>query len=298
MRRRAAVIGLFLAASALGFAQGPARMSEMRTSRSVDPKIQSPINPSATFGLQPVPIFITARIADAPAATKARIAAVYLEGAAKQVAVYDYPNLNGSGYISFKLSPPPSGWPKGKYRAEFFLDGAFRGSIGFTLVDLPESATQLFYRTFVDRKSGFSVAYPAGWVKGADDSPSVACLYLANPNNNPLASLNVQVVPVTGVQPGQEKEAVALVAKQLIDQVWTGGQARIRSDQWVQAGDKQGRELDFDYQFQGRSVRQTQFLTYHADKVFIVILTVDPKLYAAYSDHFLHATQSLTWLDQ
>ena len=57
---------------------------------------------------------------------------------------------------------------------------------------------------------------------------------------------------------------------------------RLRNDTWTTAGSLTGRELDSEYAYQGAKIRQRQFLTYRANKVFILILTADERVYASW----------------
>ncbi len=295
MKKLAVIVGLCLMAIGLVLAQTGPRLAEMRSSRGIDPKTQGPVDVLETFSTEAKPIYLTVKLIDGVPGTKVKFVVNSADGA--QIAAYEFPDVHGTGYLSFKLSPPASGWPVGRYKAFFYLNGKEHGSIGFA-VAAPAAggqAGQAAYKTFVSRKQGFSIQYPAGWVEGEKGAESVACMFLSNPANNPIASLNVQVIPVTGVQPGQEKEAVNLVAKQFIDQIKSYSSGRIRGDTWATAGASSGRELDTEYVYEGKSVRQRMFLTFNANRVFAVVLTVEAGIYQANSGHYLQATKSLSF---
>jgi len=295
MKKFATVVCLFLLAAGLGFSQSTARLSEMRASRGVDPKLQSPIDVAETFGPEAKPIYLTVKLSDGPKGTQVRIAVFYLQdGKPQQIAVQDYRDIYGTGYLSYRISPPASGWPLGKYKAVFHLNEREQGSIGFAVVSGKATPGHPEYRTFTSSQYGFSIQYPAEWVEGEKGAPSVVCMFLANAANSPVASLNVQVVPINGADDSRSKEAVNLVAQQLIDQIKAGG-GRVRGDTWATAGSLSGRELDMEYTFKGSKLRQRQFLTYFSAKVFIVILTVDQSLYSTYAGHYLNATKSLSF---
>lgn len=299
MKRFATMVCLCLLAAALGFAQSAARLSEMRTSKAVDPKLQSPIDVTETFSPEVQPIYVTAKLLDAPPGTQVKIVVRYIENGDEQIAAHDFPDISGTGYFSFRLSPPDSGWPVGRYRAFFDLNGKEHGSIGFAVVP-PKGAAQsttasTSYKMFSSKDFGFTVQYPAGWVEGEKSTPSVACMFLSNRDNNPVASLNVQVVPIENASASQSKEAINLVAQQLIDQITKSFKGQIRGDTWVTAGETTGRELDSEYPYKGKSIRQRQFLTFHGDKVFVVIYTVEASLYGTSLAHYLNATKSLAF---
>ena len=295
MKKFAVVVCLFLLTAALGLAQSTTRITEMRTSRNVDPKLQSPIDVSETFLPEALPIFISGKLLDAPVGTQVKIVVYYLQNGEQQIAVHEFPDISGTGYFSFRLNPPASGWFLGKFKAAFYLNGKEQGSIGFAVVPAKATPGHPEYRTFSSREHGFSIQYPAGWVEGQRTSSSVACMFLANAANSPVASLNVQVVPVTLANPSQFKEAINLVAQQLIDQITKNFQGRVRKDSWATADGKEGRELDSEYPYRGTSIRQRQFLTYYSGTVFVVIYTSDEKVYDSYVGHYLKAIKSLSF---
>jgi len=299
MREITVMVCFCLLAATLGFPQGTTRISEIRTSKGVDPSLQSPIDVTETFSSEPRPIFITAKLLDAPKGTQVKIVVFYIEKGDQQIAVHDFPDISGTGYFSFRLNPPASGWFLGRYKAIFYLNGKEQGSIGFAAVAsqgaAPQAPDQASYKTFSSREFGFSVQYPAGWVEGPRSSSSVACMFLANAQNNPVASLNVQAIPVTLADPSQPKPVINIVAQQLIDQITKTFKGQLKSDNWVTAGDREGRELDSEYQYNGQSIRQRQFLVYHTGFVFVVIYTIDPSVYAAYLSQYATATKTLTF---
>ena len=121
----------------------------------------------------------------------------------------------------------------------------------------------------------------------------MVCMFLANADNSPVSSLNVQVVPVTGAGDSLSKEAINLVAQQLIDQITGVLKGRLRNDTWTTAGILTGRELDSEYAYEGAKIRQRQFLTYRANKVFVLILTADERVYGSVAGHYLNAAKTL-----
>jgi len=295
MKKIAASALICLWAAALASAESTARLSEMRASRGVDPKLQSPIGVSETFGPEAKPIYLTVKLSDAPQGTQVRITAYFLPGGQpQQIAVREFPDVYGTGYLSLKITPPASGWFIGNYKAVFQLNQKDQGTIGFTVASAKAAPPPApAYRTFSSPDHGFSIQYPAGWVEGEKGSSSVACMFLANADNSPVSSLNVQVVPVTGAGDSLSKEAINLVAQQLIDQITGALKGRLRNDTWTTAGKLTGRELDSEYSYAGARIRQRQFLTYRANKVFILILTADERVYGSVVGHYLNAAKTL-----
>lgn len=295
MRKIATAVMICLWAAATAPAASAARLSEMRASRGVDPKLQSPVGVSETFGPEAKPIYLSVKLSNAPQGTQVKITAYFLPGGQpQQIAVKEFPDVYGTGYLSLKITPPASGWFIGRYQAVFQLDRKDQGSIVFT-VAAPKAAAppSSAYRTFSSPDYGFSIQYPAGWVEGEKGKASVACMFLGNPANSPVSSLNVQVVPVTGAGDAKSREAINLVAQQLIDQITGALKGRLRGDTWTTAGALTGRELDSEYAYQGARIRQRQFLTYRANRVFILILTADERVYASVAAHYLNAVKTL-----
>ena len=295
MRKIATAAMICFWAAALVPAQSTARLSEMRAARGVDPKLQSPVGVSDTFGPEAKPIYLTVKLSDAPPGTQVKIIAYFLQdGQPQQIAVQEFPDVYGTGYLSFKITPPASGWFIGRYKAVFQLNRKEQGAIGFTVAEAKAPAPPSpAYRTFSSPEHGFSIQYPAAWIEGEKGAASVACMFLANADNSPVCSLNVQVVPVTGSGDSLGKEAINLVAQQLIDGITGALKGRLRNDTWTTAGSLTGRELDSEYAYQGAKIRQRQFLTYRANKVFVLILTADERVYASVSGHYLNAAKTL-----
>ena len=110
MRKIAAVAMICLWAAALAPAESTARLSEMRAARGVDPKLQSPVGVSETFGPEAKPIYLTVKLSDAPPGTQVKITTYFLQnGQPQQIAVQEFPDVNGTGYLSSKITPPASG---------------------------------------------------------------------------------------------------------------------------------------------------------------------------------------------
>ena len=295
MRKIAAAVMICLWAAALAPAESTARLSEMRAARGVDPKLQSPVGVSETFGPEAKPIYLTVKLSDAPSGTQVKIIAYFLkDGQPQQIAVKEFPDVYGTGYLSLKITPPASGWFIGRYKVVFHLNRKEQGAIGFAVSPAKAAAPPApAYRTFSSPDYGFSIQYPAGWVEGEKGKASVICMFLANAKNSPVSSLNVQVVSVTGAGDSSNKEAINLVAQQLIDQITGVLKGRIRNDTWTTAGSLTGRELDSEYAYEGAGIRQRQFLTYQANKVFILIMTADERVYGSVVGHYLNAAKTL-----
>lgn len=284
-------------------------------SKQVEPTEKSPIDVTDTFTADVPVVYCTAKLSRAPAGTVIKAEFFYLEGGEQKIAEFEMPNVEGTRYVSFKLNPPPTGWPLGQYKTVVHLDGKPRGETSFTVVEVggapTAAATKVLapvparttpasavYRTFSSTEHGFTLKYPGNWVEGAKSSPAVAFIYLANLQNDPVSNINVQVIPVTLEDPSQSKEAVNLVAQQLIDQITSEEGSSIKNDEWVQVGPNNGRELVFEYPFKDKSLRQRQFLTFHGLNVYAVIYTAENAVYDQFLPQYEKAVETLTFFEK
>ena len=107
MRKISAMAMMCLWTAGLAMAQSTAKLSEMRTSRGVDPKLQSPIDVTETFGPEARPIYLSVKLSDAPQGTQVKIVAYYLpNGTPQQIAVQNFPDIYGTGYLSSRITRP------------------------------------------------------------------------------------------------------------------------------------------------------------------------------------------------
>ncbi len=116
----AALMGL--AACEGSFSCSTAKLSDAKMATAVDPKTQAPTQVVTQVPPAAGPLFATAKVTNAPSGAKVKAVFYYLEGQRRQIAE-DQVELKEGAYVSFRLSPPASGWPLGKYEVVFLLDG-------------------------------------------------------------------------------------------------------------------------------------------------------------------------------
>jgi hypothetical protein len=63
--------------------------------------------------------------------TKAVWKAVAVQSAEPNYVVGEYELTSGSGTLTFNASPPPGGWPVGKYQVELYLNGDKKQTVDF-----------------------------------------------------------------------------------------------------------------------------------------------------------------------
>ncbi len=295
-----------------------AKISEIKICTQIDPTYKSPIDPSDKFSPDTPKIFCTAKLSNAPEGTSVLAEFYYLEQGEAKVAEKKLTDLSGTRYVSFVLAPSAAGWPRGKYKAVLSLNDKIVGETGFYVGESPAKTVapvaavretekpsvtpptptrtaKTSYRTFSDAQQGYSLKYPSNWYEGEKKMESVSFIYLANRENNPVANINVQVIPVTIQNPSQEKDAVDLAAQQFIDQIMEDSQAQIVNDQWVDVQLNHGREIVFSYPYKNKNLMQRQFLVFHDSKVFAVIYTAEDQVYEQYLNDYETAIETLTF---
>ncbi len=148
-----------------------AKLSEPAMSDSIDQKTQAPLEVSSNFAADTGTLFATVKLSDAPRKTEVRVL-FFLVGESEQQIAEDAIVTNGTGYLSFELNPPASGWPISGYKVVFFLNGQETEHLVFTVDNLaiqsadkksPVNGEDLAYKTFRDSKFGFSFELPKTW---------------------------------------------------------------------------------------------------------------------------------------
>ena len=167
----------------------------------------------------------TIKVSDAPKDTEVR-AVFFLLGDGEQQIAEDAIVTNGTGYMGFSLNPPPSGWPKSRYKVVFFLNGKQDKELFFSVEDSSEKAEAPVaaggreeptvdqaagppYKTFRDPKFGFSFELPHSWQfqvnpnsgdyvffgpEGTEESEITIIVQIIDPRKGEMADLQTQMV--------------------------------------------------------------------------------------------------------
>ncbi len=153
------------------FSSGKTKVSEPAMSDSIDPVTHAPLTSSTLFRPETGTLYATVKLNDAPRKTEVK-ALFFLVGENEQQIAEDAMVTNGTGYVSFELNPPASGWPLSDYKVLFFLNGKEAQQVAFKVANpsvepatetSPAKGSDSPYKTFSDSKFGFSFELPENW---------------------------------------------------------------------------------------------------------------------------------------
>ena len=139
----------------------------------------------------------------------------------------------------------------------------------------PESGFTLYS----DPENKFYLQVPAGWIPADQKNDVVVFIIVATPDNNPVSSLNVQKIPVTFPGEEQPKEAIDLLTGQLLDSLAQGSDFKLVQDTYRQVNDRLMRIFDVQYTYNGRTLYQTNGVTYANGNLYAIIYTADASVY-------------------
>lgn len=323
---------IFAFISLTGFTWGFTKLSDIRMCQSVDPKTQSPINVMETFSPEIPAVFCSAKLSKAGKGTEVGAIFYYLEKEDKPIARLKLPELEGTQYISFSLSPPKRGFPLGRYRVDLYLNNKRKGEVFFSVreKDKPRQKTVAAemkpvketpvrkiltekenkkktaiheaiqraeskgaYRMETDTTHRFSFQIPQNWHRLNPAHDSTVLLLSSNKTNHPVSSMSVQVIPVSMAKKGLDQKAVEKVIERFREQVSHSPEHKILSVKESAVGPVTGKELTFEYLYKGTKLKQSQFLTFHDNRVFIVSLTAEENKFPEQLPHFQNAVASL-----
>lgn len=161
----------------------------------------------------------------------------------------------------------------------------------------PAAKKPAAYRTYSSPEHRFSMKIPVTWFEGVKTSSSIALLYLANRENDPISNINVQVIPVTLIDPSLKDQAINMVAQQLIDQIMNSPESKIEQDRWVEVATHRGRELKFQYRYKQKILKQRQFISFHKNNVYAFIYTAEVNAYQKFLSTYIDGIQSLQFFE-
>lgn len=150
------------------FSSNKAEISEPAMSDSIDQKTQAPLAVKEHFPLETGDIYATIKISDAPAKTEIK-AIFFLENDGEQQIAEDALVIEGTRYLSFALARPSIGWPPGKYKVKFLLNGEEAEQLLFSVgdnsakTDAKQPADTTPFKTFQDKQFGFAFELPQTW---------------------------------------------------------------------------------------------------------------------------------------
>ena len=184
------------------FSRNKAKLSEPAMTDRVDEKTQAPIVVSDRFPPNTGTLYATIKVSDAPKKTEIKALFFMLGDSERQIAE-DSMVTRGTGYVSFSLDGPPSGWPVNRYKVQFLLNGEVTEELFFTITgeDNPARADQKTeqtsearaadFKTFKDPNIGFSFELPQGWQFYVE--PSTGNYVFSGPEDTPESEITIVV---------------------------------------------------------------------------------------------------------
>ena len=113
-----------------------ASLSEATMCTSVDEDMR-PLDATDVFTVDTPEIICSVKLSHAPPDTEVTAEWIYVEGEWEGVTDYllgEYEfTADGTGYLSFYLTPPVEGWPRGYYKVVLYVDGKEELSVPFTV---------------------------------------------------------------------------------------------------------------------------------------------------------------------
>ncbi len=145
----------------------------------VDTVTKAPIESSNVFLASTPALQATIKLRNASVGTTVTARFYFGSMQKKKEIASDAITTSGTGYLSFALDPPASGWPLGTYQVEFYLENEMKESLTFFIKSQlqQESETSVAgtaspvvtddsdpeFRLFNDDQFGFSMELPANW---------------------------------------------------------------------------------------------------------------------------------------
>jgi hypothetical protein len=130
------IVASLLLAISLTACDAGVSLSEATMCRSVDNDMR-PIDATDVFTTDTPEIFCSVKLSYAPPDTEVKAEWIYVQGELEGVEnhlIDDYSlTAEGTRYLSFSLTKPEAGWPKGEYKVILYVDGEEKLSVPFTV---------------------------------------------------------------------------------------------------------------------------------------------------------------------
>jgi hypothetical protein len=130
------IVALLLLAISLTACDVGVSLTEATMCRSVDNDMR-PVDATDIFTTDTPEIFCSVKLSSAPSDTEVKAEWIYVQGELEGVEnhlIYDYSlTAEGTRYLSFSLTKPEAGWPKGEYKVVLYIDGTEKLNVPFTV---------------------------------------------------------------------------------------------------------------------------------------------------------------------
>jgi hypothetical protein len=114
-----------------------ASLSEATMCSSIDSQTKRPAEKADVFSTNTPEIYCSVKLSNAPPNTEVKAVWIYVQGEAKDLKDYtitEYPmTADGTRYLSFSVTQPTAGWPRGDYMIKLFVDGKERLTVPFSV---------------------------------------------------------------------------------------------------------------------------------------------------------------------
>jgi hypothetical protein len=131
----ALMVFLILAASGCEFSFSTAKLSEAVMCLSVNEDTKKPIGKTDVFSSDTPEIFCSVRLSHAPADTTIKSEWIYVKGEVEDLTDYTIDEFSltaeGTSYVSFSLTRPNTGFPKGDYMLKLLMDDEEKIALSF-----------------------------------------------------------------------------------------------------------------------------------------------------------------------
>ncbi len=112
-----------------------AKLEEATMCTRVDETTKKPIEKTDVFKSDMSEIYCSVKLSNAPSDTKIRSEWIYVKGDAENLSDYKIDEFTitteGTKYLSFSLSRPNNGFPKGEYLLKFYVDEKLKNNVSF-----------------------------------------------------------------------------------------------------------------------------------------------------------------------
>ena len=114
-----------------------AKLGEATMCTKVDEKTKKPVEKTDVFTSDTPEIFCSVKLSSAPSDTNIKSEWIYVKGEAENLSDYKIDEFTitteGTKYVSFSLSRPNTGFPKGEYILKLYLNDEFKLSVPFKI---------------------------------------------------------------------------------------------------------------------------------------------------------------------
>lgn len=129
-------ISLTIIGCEANFSFSTAKLSEAVMTLGVDSE-RKPLNPTNSFPADSEAIYCSAKLSNAPTDTCIKAIWIYEKGEVEDLIDYEIAQtedyLSGTRYLSFYVTKPYNGFPRGNYKLELYIDDKLAETLFFSI---------------------------------------------------------------------------------------------------------------------------------------------------------------------